>query len=365
MFRLPILLFTVTFLYGCAAPHPQMAMGTDLPPQKITGEKVCEVPQHWKSQALQGLDTRKPITSGTIAQFEMAPELIGDALGMFVESEDSTQREYDHYPRWTWPVLFVNATGGQRMYSAVSKNPLRSRYLTAVIPDLRKSEVAAGHLYLLSGAMTKIFTAQGIGLPLPIGVDCLKGIDAEFIRNFQSKPERLADAWAYPEITDRIRQDFPRTSFPGDGNTYALAETAWNPKFTGSLRQVTDEERSAERGHQIIVLPFGLPTLASFFGGKIVATLNQVHFGPFGERAYSAYEAGEALRNRLVRYRTALDALEKQLGVKNGPPEFVLAFSGKKSGWEIGEELAPTVREFWERYEALERALEQRHTMRK
>ncbi|MDP3957133.1 MAG: hypothetical protein Q8Q10_01355, partial [bacterium] len=333
-------------------------MGTDLPSQKIAGEKICEVPQHWKSQAVQGLDTRKPIATGTIAQFEMAPELVGDALGMFVEGMDPTQRDYDHYPRFTWPILFVSVTGEQRMYSAVSKNPLRSRYLTAIIPDMRRSEVAAGHLYLLSGAMTKIFTAQGAGLPLPIGVDCLKGINAEFIRNFPSKPERLADAWAYPEITDRIRQDFPRTSFPGDGNTYALAETAWNPKFTGSLRQVTDDERSAERGHQVVVFPPGWATIASYFGGKIMATLNQVHTGPFGERAYSAYEAGEALRNRLVQYHRAFEALEKQLGVKNDPPDFVLALSGKKSGWEIGQELAPTVRESWERYEALERALE-------
>lgn len=341
-------------LTGCAT-NPRFA--TELPSNQISGENVCEVPQHWKALALPDVDTRK-LSRVVIAQVKIPPEWIGDALGWFVESQDNRSDTYTHYPRYVWDALMVNQpTGEKKIFPAImtTRNPLISRYLTVVITDpaIRGGEEL--DVYLLSGAHTKLLTVSGDMHWLPAGKGCLDGVDAEFLRTYPSKVQVLEvkkDVGAGAKFLSRIQMDYPQPSLQSDGTVYSISPMALNPQVVGDLRQVTLRERIAERGMPIVIPPN--PMTAVTLGMAFYGASQERYTGPFGERLYTAMEAEAALAQALRDYNGLRHEREEQLGLpfsENASLSF--DFSGRKSGWEIGQGIAYQVSEMWEELDHL------------
>lgn len=330
----------VALLTGCAT-NVRFA-GDELPSGSITGEKVCEVPQHWKALALQGVDTRS-LTKATVVQVRIPPEWIGDALGWFVEGEET--RTVEQYPRFTWQALVIDQRGKQQFFPAIMKNPLTSPVLTIIIPLGRG--MPAGEevdVYVPSGAYTKLLTTTGEMLRLPKAKDCLGLVDAEFVRSFPSRARVLE---ASESLLASIRADFPKPSLQDDGLVYSHSVLGLNKQVVGDLRQVTQGERIAERGMSVAI-PSVIGTAISVTMA-LASTGNDEYVGPFGERSYSAGEANVALGRYLRGYNTLKNDLEYQLGIPSSPDvPSNLNYSGRKSGWEVGEEVVPRVKALWE-----------------
>lgn len=349
MLRVILAGLVLAFMAGCATNNPRFQ--TETPSDQITGEKVCEVPQHWKALALEGVDTRK-LTQATVVQIRIPAEWIGDALGWFVERDDG--RAMEHYPRYVWQTIMVDGSGKQLRFPAIMKNPLIAPYLTVVIndPTVRPSQEAMA--YVLSGAHTKLLTVAGDRLALPHSQDCLKLVDAEFIRSF---PSQAVVSVAPERLLAGIRADFTKPSLQSDGQVYSIHPMALNKSVVGDLRQVTRGERTMERGATIAVSPVSpLPTLIS--GGVALAfhVLSEERYaGPFGERLYSSLEAKAALGRMTRSYNVYKRELETVLGVPYSA-ELVLHldFAGQKSGWEIGDMLALQVEAAWKVLERLQ-----------
>lgn len=342
-------LLAALFLGGCAT-NPRFA--TETPSEKITGEAVCEVPQHWKALALEGVDAQS-LKSARQVQIKIPAQWVGDALGWFVESAEDS-RSMEHFPRYAWQTLVIDGSNGKkRFFPAIMKNPLTLPYLTVVLHD---SESAAGQevqAYVLSGAQTKLLTATGDVLALPKAKDCLGLVDAEFLKSF---PSSVALSQASARLVASIQADFPKSASLDDGKVYSLSQLAMNKKVIGDLRQVTPDERAAERGATIAVSPFSpVPTIvtgAIALGQRVFG--EERYVGPFGERQYSPPEAKAALLKMTRGYNSLKRELEGMAGVPySADLSFRLDFDGRKSGWEIGELLAFQVEEAWERLERL------------
>lgn len=356
--RLFVLWIVCAAFAGCAT-NPRFADDT-LPASHITGEKVCEVPQHWKALALQGVNT-KTLEKASVVQVRVPPEWVGDALGWFVEGEET--RTMEQYPRYIWQALVINErTGKKQFFSAIMKNPLISPVLTVIItdPEIRGGEEL--NVYVLSGAYTKLLTVSGDMLQLPSGKDCLGLVDAEFLRMFPSKARavEVRDTGAGAGLLAGIRGDFPTPTLQSDGQVYSLNSMALNRKVAGDLRQVTPKERLAESGVKIPFPPE--PVTLGILGVQVLYNANNEKYaGPFGERLYSAGEANAALKRYLRGYNALKGDLEIRLGVT--PSEsvsFDLDFSGRKSGWEIGEGLAWRVQELWQQLNPLKERVQSR-----
>lgn len=341
----------VALLTGCAT-NVRFA-GDQLPSGKITGEQACEVPQHWKALALQGVDTRS-LTKATVVQVRIPPEWIGDALGWYVES-DLDEKTMVHYPRLSWQALVVDRHGKQHVFPAAMRNPLDPAQsqgvpvLTVLIPN---GVIPAGEevtVYVPSGAYTKLLTTGGDLLRLPVGKDCLGLVNAEFVRSF---PSRATVLLAGESLLASIRVDFPTPSLQDDGLVYSHNLMGLNPQVVGNLRQVNREERIGERGAYGSPLdPVGTAIGA---GIAIIATSEDKYVGPFGERLYSSGEALAALGNYLKGYNTLKEKLERTLGIPSiGNAVIHLDYSGRKSGWVIGEMIAPQVTVLWETLDQL------------
>ncbi|MGB4833620.1 MAG: hypothetical protein WBP40_01160 [Candidatus Moraniibacteriota bacterium] len=352
------MLLAMLFLGGCAT-NPRFA--TETPSGKITGEAACEVPQHWKALALEGVDTRS-LTDAVVVQVRIPAQWIGDALGWFVESaEDSHSQQ--HVPRYAWSALVTDGQNGEKQFfPAIMKNPLTTPYLTVVIND---PEVKAGQereVYVLSGAYTRLLTTSGDRSTLPRVKDCLRLVDAEFYRSF---PSRAVMSVAPAKLITSIRADFPQQSRQSDGKVYSLSPMALNPKVVGSLRQVTAGERAAERGATIAFSPISwVPTVVT--GGIALGQMafgEERYAGPFGERMYSAPEAKAALTRMMRGYNSLKGELETILRIPYSDDlSLRLDFEGRKSGWEIGEVLAFQIEEAWT---VLERLKERAQSRRK
>lgn len=340
----------LALLAGCATNV--RFTGDALPSGKITGERVCEVPQHWKALALQGVDTRS-LNKATVVQVRIPPEWIGDALGWFVES-DQDDRTMEHYPRLSWLALVVDRHGKKQFFPAIMKNPLESAVLTVLIPG---EAIPAGeevNVYVPSGAYTKLLTTAGDMLRLPRGKECLRLVDAEFMRSFPSQARVLP---AGESLLASIRVDFPKPSLQDDGAVYSHSLLGLNRQVVGDLRQVTQGERIAKRGLPIAIPP-GIGTAISV-GIALASTGEDLYVGPFGERRYSAPEANAALGRYFRGYNSRKGDLEHQLRIPSSPDvSSHLNYSGRKSGWEVGEEIAPRVKALWETLDHLkERSL--------
>lgn len=336
-------------LAGCAtSPRFQ----TEVPSDKITGEQVCEIPQHWKALALEGVDTRS-LTRAVVVQVKIPPQWIGDALGWFVEGEET--HTFEHYPRYAWQALVINQRTGEKQFApAIMKNPLTSPYLTVVITD---PAVVGGEelvVYVLSGAHTKLLTVSGDMLLLTAGKDCLGMVDADFLQSYPS-PGRstvVEDIGAGARLLSGIRTDFSKPSLQSDGKVYSIHPMALTPKVAGDLRGVTLSERVAKRGLPIAIPP-GVLTAVSV-GVALYGASHESYSGPFGERLYSAPEAEAALGRYLRTYNMQRHGLEESLGVKSsGDDVFTFDFDGLRSGWDIGEGIASRVSELWGRLDHL------------
>ena len=70
MIRMLMIGIACAAVMGCATnPH----FKTELPSSKIVGEDVCEVPQHWKALALEGVDTRS-LSRAVVVQVRIPSE---------------------------------------------------------------------------------------------------------------------------------------------------------------------------------------------------------------------------------------------------------------------------------------------------
>lgn len=334
-----LLLFVCTTFAGCAT-NVRFA-GDTLPSGRITGEKVCEVPQGWKASALQGIDTRS-LTKATVVQVKVPPEWMGDSLGWFVEGAE--ERTLEHYPRHVWQALVIDQRGKKQFVPAIMRNPLESPVLTVVITD---PEVQAGDevsVYVPSGAYTKLLTTTGDMLRLPNGKDCLGLVDVEFLRSFPSPAVTLQ---ASESLLTGIRRDYSKPSLQSDGVVYSIDPMVLNPRVVGALRQVRQGERIAERGMPI-AFPPGIGTAISI-GVALASTGDDEYAGPFGERQYSPPEVVAALARPLRGYNSLKERLEITLGLPATREASIrLDFEGRKSGWEIGEMMASQVTPLWE-----------------
>lgn len=352
--RLILAMITCVAFAGCTV-IPRMT-GDELPSGSLTGEKVCEVPQHWKALALTGVDTQK-LQKATVIQVRIPPEWIGDALGWFVES-DQDDRAMEHYPRSTWPALVIDQRGKQQFFPAVMKNPLTSPVSTVIIPE---GVIPAGEevtVYVLSGAYTKLLTMTGDMLRLPAGKDCLGLVDAEFVRMFPSQATVMS---VDERLLGKIREDFPLVTKQDDGVYYSHSRLGFNEQVAGDMRRVRHGERMAEKG--VHIAPLNPAGTGIGIGVTAMMTADDAYFGPFGERLYSASEAQTAFRHYLRGFNT----LQEQLAVAldDTPARSAnirLEFTGRKSGWEIGEMAASQVLVLWETMDLLKarylRALE-------
>lgn len=341
-----LLLFVCTAFAGCATNA--RFTGDTLPSGKITGEQICEVPQGWKASALQGVDTRS-LTRATVVQVPVPSQWLGDALGWFVESEDEEELKLEHYPRHVWQTLVIDQRGKKQFAPAIMRNALESPVLTVVITDPEVQAGEAVNVYVSSGAYTKLLTMTGDMLRLPAGKDCLGLVDADFVRSFPSQATVLQ---ASESLLVSIRRDFFTPSRQSDGVVYSIDPLVFNPRVVGATRQVAQGERIAARGLPI-TLPPGLGTAISI-GVALAATGDDQYFGPFGERQYSAPEARAALAPSLRGYNTLKERLEVALRLRTSRSATIhLDFDGRKSGWEIGEGIAPQVSELWEKLNQL------------
>lgn len=349
MLRVFLAGLVLAFMAGCATNNPRFETTTSS--SQITGERVCEVPQHWKALALEGVDTRK-LTQATVVQVRIPAEWIGDALGWFVEREDG--RAFEHYPRYTWQTIVIEENGRQLHFPAVMKNPLIVPYLTVVISDPSVQAGKGVAAYVLSSAHTKLLTTAGDRLSLPKGQDCLDLVNTEFIRTF---PSQAVTIKAPERLLAGIRGDFSKPSLQSDGKVYSLHPMALNKSVVTDLRQVTRGERVMERGATIAVSPISpIPTLIS--GGVALASYafsEERYVGPFGERLYTSLEAQAALGRMTRSYNSYKRELETILGVPYSNDLVLhLDFEGRKSGWEIGELLTLQVEAAWMVMERLE-----------
>ncbi len=344
----------LALLSGCATNV--RFTGDELPSGKITGEQVCEVPQHWKALALQGVDTRS-LTKATVVQVRIPPEWIGDALGWFVEGEEA--RTQEHYPRYVWQAFVMNKrTGEKRFFPAIMKNPLTSPVLTVVMSDLVVPAGEPVNVYVSSGAYTKLLTVSGDLLRLPPSKNCLGIVDAAFLQTFPSeaRAHEVKDTGAGERLLSGIRADFSKASLQSDGRVYSIHPLALRPQVVGDLRQVTQGERIAERG-LTIAIPSVIGTAISV-GVALASTGEDLYVGPFGERQYSAPEANAALGRYLRGYNSLKSDLEQYLGDSSSRNvSFDLDFDGRKSGWEIGEAIVPRVKALWEALDLLKERL--------
>lgn len=339
---------------GCAT-NRQFA-DDKLPASHISGEDVCQLPQSWKALALSGVNTRS-LTKARVVQIKIPAEWVGDTLGWFVEGEDT--RSPDQYPRYGWQALVVNErTGEKRFFPAVMENPLTFPVLTVLITDPSVRDGQELNVYVLSGAHTKLLTVSGDMLRLFPGKGCLEMVNGEFVRMFPSKARavEIKETGAGARLLARIRKDFATPSLQADGKAYSLHSMAFNPRVVGDLRQVTLKERAAERG-----LPFSVPPgpgTAVSLGMALYNASDERYTGPFGERQYSAPEAEVALKRYLRDYNMQRRELETRLGIPSSDDTpFNLDFDGRKSGWEIGEGLAPRIRELWQELNRLKERL--------
>lgn len=352
------ILLAMLFLGGCAT---NSRFATETPSAHITGEAVCEVPQHWKALALEGVDTRL-LAQATVVQVKVPAEWVGDALGWFVESAEDS-RSMQHYPRHVWQALVIDGSNGEkRFFPAIMKNPLTSPYLTVVINDPAVKANQGLHVYVPSGAYTKLLTVSGERLMLPRSKDCLGLVNAEFVRDF---PSRAVTVTAPAKTITSIRADFSKSSLQSDGKVYSLSPIVLTPKVVGDLRQVTAGERLAERGATISVNPISaIPTVVS---GVIIAGQaafgEERYVGPFGERLYTPQEAKAALVQMTRGYNSLKRELEMIVGVPySADLSLRLDFEGRKSGWEIGEMLAFQIEDAWT---VLDRLKERAQTRRR
>lgn len=345
-----IMLIVLVLLSGCATNA--RFTGDELPASHISGERVCEVPQHWKALALEGIDTRS-LEKASVVQIRVPAEWIGDALGWFVEGEED--RAMEQYPRYVWQAFVMNKrTGEKQFFPAIMKNPLTSPVLTVIIPDRAEPVGEELSIYVSSGAYTKLLTVSGDMLPLPRGKDCLSVVDKEFLREFPSHANSLSvnDTGAGGRLLSGIRMDFPKASLQSDGQVYSINPLALHPQVVGDLRQVTQGERIAERG-LAIVIPSVVGTAISV-GVALATTGEDLYAGPFGERLYSAPEAEVALGRYLRGYNTLKGELEMYLGMPfSNNTSLPLDWDGRKSGWEIGEYLVPYVKQLWDALDQL------------
>lgn len=339
-----LLTFVCMTFAGCATNA--RFTGDTLPSGKITGEQQCEVPQGWKASALQGVDTRF-LTKATVVQVPVPPQWIGDALGWFVEGAE--ERTLEPYPRHVWQALVIDQRGKKQFVPAIMRNPLESPVLTVVItdPEMRAGEEV--NVYVPSGASTKLLTMTGDMLRLPAGKDCLGLVDADFVRSFPSQATVLQ---ASESLLSSIRRDYSKPSLQSDGVVYSIDPLVLNPDVVGTTRHVTQGERIAARGLPIAIPP-GPGTVISV-GIALASTGGDQYFGPFGERQYSAPEAHAALARSLRGYNTLKERLEVALRLRTSRNATIhFDFDGRKSGWEIGEGIAPQVSELWEKLNRL------------
>jgi len=354
MLRLFVLI-ACTALSGCAI-NPRFA--TEVPASHITGETVCEVPQPWKALALQGLNT-KTLEKAVVVQVRIPPEFVGDTLGWFVEGE--TARTMEHYPRFVWQALVINQRGEKQFAPAIMKNPLTSPVLTVVITDPSVRSGDEVNVYVPSGAYTKLLTTTGDLLRLPTSKDCLGLVNAEFLRSF---PSQATTVPASQELLAGIRADFSVPSLQSDGVVYSLSQLAYSPQVVGDLRQVDQKERIAERG-MTLVIPAPVATALSV-GIALATTGEDIYVGPFGERLYSPGEVSAAFGRYLKGYNSLKGTLERLLGDR--PSQNVtlnLTFAERKSGWEIGQVLAPRIKELWETLDYLKERYQSSRTKEK
>ena len=80
--RVLFALFVAMTLQGCAS-NPRFE--TSLPSESLSGEKSCEVPQHWKALALSGVNTME-LSRATVVQVKMPAEyrdMVEEAMRKF------------------------------------------------------------------------------------------------------------------------------------------------------------------------------------------------------------------------------------------------------------------------------------------
>lgn len=349
-------------LAGCAT-NRQFA-DDELPTTHISGEEFCQLPQSWKALALSGVDTRS-LTKARVVQIKIPAEWVGDTLGWFVEGEDT--RTSEQYPRYGWQALVVNErTGEKRFFPAVMENPLTFPVLTVIITDPSVRDGEELNVYVSSGAHTKLLTVSGDMLRLFPGKGCLEMVDSEFVRKFPSKARavEITETGTGARLLARIRKDFATPSLQSDGEVYSVHSMALNPRVVGSLRQVNKTERTKERGAPIAV-SLVAPVQSLLLSGGVVLfqhlSSDELYAGPFGERQYSAPEAEVTLKRYLRGYNLQRREIEKQLGIQSsGDATLPFSFDGRKSGWEIGEGLAPRIREMWQELDHLKERYQSR-----
>lgn len=354
--RFVILFILCAALAGCAS-NPQFK--TELRSGKITGEGVCELPQHWKALALEGVDTDK-LSRATVVQIKAPPEWLGDTLGWFVAAEDD--RSLEHYPRQTWQAMVVDdVTGEKKFFPAVMKNPLASPFITVILPPQTAKNGEVKNVYVLSGARTKLLTVSGDLLPLRLGKDCLAVVDAEFLRSYPSTAQAV-------ELDERgefggrffasLRGDYPKRALQPDGTIFSINPAVLNRRAVGDLRQVTWGERAKERGFQLPIPYTAVGTIGLGISVGIASyrASKEIYVGPYGEREYTAEEARAALKKPLREYSRLLRDLQGHVGVRQDQEDvsMQMEFEGRKTGWEIGWDMTSRVKEMRKAIERLE-----------
>lgn len=353
---LPLFIAASAALSGCAT-NPRF--DTSLSSNRISGEGVCEVPQHWKALALEGVRT-SDLSRATVVQVAMTPEWIGDALGWPVPIND---REVRYLPRLVWSALLVTKSGEQRFYPAIAKSPLINPYFTVVIPDRSAAEVNDGdRIIILSGAHTKALTTKGDTVSLRADKNCISAIDEGFFNDFPSPASGAVDLSGDHAIIRDIKKKFlwPKRS---DGVVYSVHSDAMSPEVFGDVRQATYGERFRSHGGGKVSLPIGALPAAVVVGNLLnnvvpaVQAFDERYVGPFGERQYSAEEAGMILASSFRQYSTYVHDLERRLGREETPLAApVVSFEGSRSGWQIARDLYLDIEDMWSRVEALRAA---------
>lgn len=353
-------LLAALILGGCAT---NVRFNTETPTSNITGEPVCEVPQHWKALTLEAVNTQV-LTDARVVQIRIPAEWIGDALGWFVEKVGDSN-SMQHFPRLTWKAFYIEPhTGEKRFFPASMLNPLTNPYLTGLItdPSIKAGQVL--QVYVLSGAHTKLLTATGERPTLPDSLNCLRDVNADYSRLVPS-PVLVETATAM--LLESIRRHFPKPGEYEDGVIYSSSRLALSsPKVVGDIRRVTRAERTAKRGAELVVfLGSPVPTVISGVvnGVAHVSSQGGEYFGPFGERLYSPPELKAALREMTKEYNMRKRDLERKLGVPySSDLTLYLDLERPRSGWEIGEMLALQVEEAWRVLERLkERTMSRRN----
>ncbi|MBP7060684.1 MAG: hypothetical protein KBA91_01750 [Candidatus Moranbacteria bacterium] len=352
-----LLCLIVVALTGCAM-NPRFE--TSLPSDQITGEKVCEIPQHWKALALTGVNTREELSRATIVQVRLTPEWVGDSLGWPVPFGERGEVKY--LPRLVWQAFLVTKTGEKRFYPAIAKNALTNPYFTVLIHDLTANEVNGSQLLILSGAHTKVLTLQSETVSLRGGKDCVDSIDEAFFRMFPSTVVGAAEVRGDHPVLSDLRKVFP---WPINiaGEQYSLHADVLTREAMGNVRQTTYTERFVERGGGRISFPLGVGTAINNAVPALLA-IQERYVGPFGERQYSPEEAAYLLAARLRSYSAYVHEMEDRLGKPaKSLPEFSLAFEGERSGWQVANDLFLDIEDLWSYAETLRKELKEKGTV--